>query len=594
MSLMSAIPIVRADITLTSEFEEPVKNWSFEDRDPDIPGDGVYRCPPWDTNNGGWRDVPGDVEGNGKCNSIDLNLLAAAYGSKPEDPNWNPNCDIDGDGRVGSTDLFILAADYGKTAHRIDGSYSWYTSGGGDYQMWQWLGDDAINDVKGKQVAFTFWFLPELIPSGSESEPLGQATSTSGWYCGTELSYTPPSDKTVILRKVQLDVYVDDGSGYYKITYQKAGEAETLLVSDQEVTNTVQETRTHDVFVGSGEGQAITVRFYIGRYEGSGMIWSRNHYMYYQVPVPARAEIYYEYSSGSNTVYGDWIHPNKTKWYSAFVTAAIPSSANLVKVVIHGKPDFKVYVDLASFSICSYATASSDEGNLALAVNLFRWEIKDVEPGFPDGLALVSVGLYAERAEDYRIRKIQLKVELLPNDGSSSTQQGGLQIWYCGQANDDGYEVDPAAVEEFQNQVFSSSELAIKVIAGAIVGMFTRYPYSLLVSTFVGTAVHYILQHFCSDPQDPTANAHLDPTDYFILERWDYPDLGGPPNSFVDSATGHYGFEWQFHTESASDFQIRVTASVNWGWPWYDPESSCWFLVDVGWTDVYTTITINA
>jgi len=206
----------------------------------------------------------------------------------------------------------------------------------------------------------------------------------------------------------------------------------------------------------------------------------------------------------------------------------------------------------------------------------------------------VSTALYAENIDpENRIRAIELKVELLPNDGSSSTQQGGLQIWYSEQANDDGYEVDPAAAEEFQNQVFSSGELAIKIIAGAIIGRIVDFPYSLVVSTLVGSAVHYTLQHFASDPNDPTANAHLDPTDYFILERWDYPTLGGPPDSFVNSATGHYGFDWQFYTASASDFQILVTASVNWGWPWYDPESSVWWLIDVGWTHTYTTITIN-
>lgn len=46
---------------------------------------------------------------------VDLFALAASYGSKPGDPNWNANCDIDSSGKVDFRDLFILAANYGKS-----------------------------------------------------------------------------------------------------------------------------------------------------------------------------------------------------------------------------------------------------------------------------------------------------------------------------------------------------------------------------------------------------------------------------------------------------------------------------------------------
>lgn len=61
--------------------------------------------------------IPGDVDGNCMVDSADLIFgLAPAYGSKPGDPNWNPNADFDGDGIVGSEDLiFGLAPNYGKT-----------------------------------------------------------------------------------------------------------------------------------------------------------------------------------------------------------------------------------------------------------------------------------------------------------------------------------------------------------------------------------------------------------------------------------------------------------------------------------------------
>jgi hypothetical protein len=59
--------------------------------------------------------IPGDLNGDFRCNYKDLFILAVAYGSDPSKPNWNPNADINGDGRVNYKDLFILATNYGRT-----------------------------------------------------------------------------------------------------------------------------------------------------------------------------------------------------------------------------------------------------------------------------------------------------------------------------------------------------------------------------------------------------------------------------------------------------------------------------------------------
>ena len=59
--------------------------------------------------------LPGDVDGDGKVDYKDLFAMAAAYGSKLGDPNWDSNCDFDQDGEVGWRDLFILADYYGKS-----------------------------------------------------------------------------------------------------------------------------------------------------------------------------------------------------------------------------------------------------------------------------------------------------------------------------------------------------------------------------------------------------------------------------------------------------------------------------------------------
>jgi hypothetical protein len=57
----------------------------------------------------------GDVNRDGAVSLVDLAVLAAAYGSRPGDANWNQDADLNNDGRVSLTDLAILAADYGKS-----------------------------------------------------------------------------------------------------------------------------------------------------------------------------------------------------------------------------------------------------------------------------------------------------------------------------------------------------------------------------------------------------------------------------------------------------------------------------------------------
>ncbi len=56
---------------------------------------------------------PGDVDGDQDTDLTDLATLLSAYGSVPDDPNWNPACDFDGDSDVDLSDLAFLLSDYG-------------------------------------------------------------------------------------------------------------------------------------------------------------------------------------------------------------------------------------------------------------------------------------------------------------------------------------------------------------------------------------------------------------------------------------------------------------------------------------------------
>ena len=59
--------------------------------------------------------ILGDINKDMKVDNKDLSQLAAAYGSTPEKPKWNPNCDINSDNKVEVFDLFNLSKNYGKT-----------------------------------------------------------------------------------------------------------------------------------------------------------------------------------------------------------------------------------------------------------------------------------------------------------------------------------------------------------------------------------------------------------------------------------------------------------------------------------------------
>jgi hypothetical protein len=63
---------------------------------------------------GNSNNIPGDLTGDGKVNLSDLIVFAHAFGSKPNDPNWNINADLDGNGVIDQKDLAILALNFGQ------------------------------------------------------------------------------------------------------------------------------------------------------------------------------------------------------------------------------------------------------------------------------------------------------------------------------------------------------------------------------------------------------------------------------------------------------------------------------------------------
>ncbi len=59
--------------------------------------------------------LPTDLNKDGIVDSLDLVIVASAYGSKPGDANWNEIADIDNNGCINIYDFCAVAKDLGKT-----------------------------------------------------------------------------------------------------------------------------------------------------------------------------------------------------------------------------------------------------------------------------------------------------------------------------------------------------------------------------------------------------------------------------------------------------------------------------------------------
>jgi hypothetical protein len=59
--------------------------------------------------------VPGDVNGDGIVNMLDLYYIAAHYGSIPGDPNYVKNYDVDDNGIINMLDIYMTALHFGQS-----------------------------------------------------------------------------------------------------------------------------------------------------------------------------------------------------------------------------------------------------------------------------------------------------------------------------------------------------------------------------------------------------------------------------------------------------------------------------------------------
>ena len=60
--------------------------------------------------------VPGDINNDGIVDIMDVLIASLAFGSRPGDPNWNPEADLVNDGLIDIMDLVTIGVNFGRTA----------------------------------------------------------------------------------------------------------------------------------------------------------------------------------------------------------------------------------------------------------------------------------------------------------------------------------------------------------------------------------------------------------------------------------------------------------------------------------------------
>lgn len=295
---------------------------------------------------------------------------------------------------------------------------------------------------------------------------------------------------------------------------------------------------------------------------------------------------HYVSHTGNPTATGDWVHPTELKWYNAYVTATLPSDLSYLKVIIEGKSgDFYAWVDVATLSIYTTAEANDERGILTFSANLFEYRISTA-PITYKGEVLLAAALYAEKVDKYII-STKLTVELL----SSPPQDAHVYIEYIEQTNNKNYDVDPKEDEQLNNNAVTAMQIAFKLGAAAVLcGIALGAPVSFAVTSAV-TGVTCVMDAFRTNPDNWDAYGGGDNAAW---EQWNYPDWGqGSPGGFVRSASGYGEIRWVFNLNSASIFQLKITASVHWGTSMFMPSLGTFKLQDAGWSEVSRDVTIN-
>jgi len=90
------------DTNLTDSYGQPLGL-------PHIVYNGLYQAP--------YTRITGDINGDGIVDIFDVVIVAAAFGTTPSDPNWDPRADLKPEfGLIDIFDFVVVATHFGEKA----------------------------------------------------------------------------------------------------------------------------------------------------------------------------------------------------------------------------------------------------------------------------------------------------------------------------------------------------------------------------------------------------------------------------------------------------------------------------------------------
>ncbi len=283
------------------------------------------------------------------------------------------------------------------------------------------------------------------------------------------------------------------------------------------------------------------------------------------------------YNDGSeHTVSGGTVKPtNNTEWWYALVNASLPTNTQTVKVRIVGcyydGTGFKANIDLALLSVYYYDANEGNCGDAMLTTNIYYSDALQ-HPEF-DGFVSLGFGIAATAADGYSVAKLKdLTVELLPNDGSTTTQAGRLIILYLTQENTKNWTIRDLPTEDI-NIALDAGQLnafILNVIYGEAItiGTFVLFPPAglgvaaakMFITGVAQAKTFFVVRRVALE--NPLAAGD---TSYKVYETLDYSGhLDGSESDCISYASTQYYFDWRFRTDSDDVFAIKISGTVEW------------------------------
>jgi hypothetical protein len=261
---------------------------------------------------------------------------------------------------------------------------------------------------------------------------------------------------------------------------------------------------------------------------------------------------------------------NASKWWHPIVNVQLPPETQEVRVRIYGNPYggevFKGWIDCAILSVYYYSNTTLAYGTAGLTTNIYYSNVIQN----PEWGGFVSLGTsIAARSTDnsYSVGKLgNLKAELLPNDGSKTSQAARLVILHASQGNKRNININPSTTQDAINtgldNVETTTGIAIGLV-GTIAGAATTGGTSIVVE--IAFTVGGIAQAFYRLPRvnldHPLAEGG---TDYAAWETFDYSGSLGILSDRFEWADGDYYFDWRFRSDMDNVFAIKISATVDW------------------------------